>query len=289
MSNFDAIVANIQTDFEKYDAAGQINKQRMYQDAVRALKRFGNDMAIIDHAFIDIVGGVADLPNNFYNLMLAYKCEPYGYKTNIEHHELVSSIFYRERVSNNASWSECDSCCEEVDENIIQEKIMLKTGEATFYYKEPQLLRLTKDISNRNFCAKTCSNLFEKNNTNEIKFQNESVYANFETGSIYMKYYGLPTDEEGNIDIPDSKNGHLLEYVELNLKRKLIERLIANNDAQGGLSSMYQVFAQQEQVALRNAANELKMAKLTPRTLKRRIQTLNRLEVLQYEINTPWL
>ncbi len=288
MSNFESIVANIQNDFEKYDAAGQISKLRLYQDAVKALKRFGNDMAQIKEVFVDINSGVADLPDDFYNLIIAYKCDPMSYESNIETHELQSSYFYRERISNKDTWSDCDSCCNEVSEDVIQEKIYLKTGHATFYYKSPELVRLTREANLKGMCAKTCQNLFNTSSAYEITLSEEVVYANFEKGSLYLKYYGLPTDSEGNIDIPDTKNGHLHDYVELHMKRKLVERLIGGGDAQPGLSNMYSAFVQQESVALRNAANELKMTKLTPRALKR-IQKLNRMEVLTYEINTPWL
>jgi len=100
---------------------------------------------------------------------------------------------------------------------------------------------------------------------------------------VYIQYYGLPEDEEGNIEIPDTPNGHLETYLEYFLKRRLTERLMGNNDTVG-LQNLYQVYSQQESVSLRNASTEIKMTNLKPRTFKR-MQSLNRLESLQYEIN----
>jgi signal recognition particle GTPase len=72
-------------------------------------------------------------------------------------------------------------------------------------------------------------------------------------------------------------------YLEYFLKRRLAERLMGNNDALG-LQNLYQVYSQQENISLRNASTELKMTNLKPRVFKR-MQSLNRLESLQYEIN----
>ncbi len=289
MANFDSIIANIKFDFEKYDSAGQVNEHRIYQDAIRVLRRFGNDMGVIKDTFIDVVGGTADLPNDFYNLIHAYKCDPDTYHSTVENHELQTTYFYKERITNIDEWSDCESCCNKAGENIVQEKVYFTTGNLTFNYKNPTLIKLVKDVHTFKYCPRTCQNLFVKDSTYHMKIQEETLYTNFEKGHIYIKYYGLPTDSEGNIDIPDSKNGHLHEYIELHLKRKLMERLITNIDAQPGLANMYQVIVRQEEIALRNAANELKMTKISPRSLSNKIQKINRLEVLQYEINTPWL
>ena len=53
-----------------------------------------------------------------------------------------------------------------------------------------------------------------------------------------------------------------------------------------GLSNLYGIYKQEEQVALRNASNELKMKKLTPNSF-RKMKRLNDLEVLNYELNLP--
>jgi hypothetical protein len=98
-----------------------------------------------------------------------------------------------------------------------------------------------------------------------------------------MQYYGLPVDEEGNIDIPETPNGHLETFLEYFLKRRIAERLMANNDALG-LQSLYQVYKQEENVSLRNASTELKMSKLKPSTFQK-MKMLNKLESLQYETN----
>lgn len=286
MANFDSIVAGIKVDFEKYDAAGLINEEKLYQDAIRAVKRFGNDMAIIYDQVIEVQNGFAEVPVNFQSLQLAYKCEPLGYK--VEGTKgLQSSITYVERIKNTAYWSECQSCCDELKESIVTENVYVDTGDkVTFYYNQPTLLKLTKSpVSGKWSCQTDCKNRYVHRSETpyDMRIEGNEIHFNFNEGYIFFRYYGLPMDENGNVDIPSTPNGHLENYIELHLKRKLIERLIINIDAQPGLANMYPVIQQQEQMALRNAANELKMMTLNPRRLKDVIRQ-NRLETLRYEV-----
>jgi len=289
MSNFDRILANIKDDFEKYDLAGLINEDRLYQDAIRALKRFGNDMAIIYDEVVEVKAGRAQLPEAFHALVVAYKCEPLDYKIHESKEEIAHSMMFIERVANTASWSECNSCCDESSESIIRENIKYDLGgRVTFRYTTPTLLRLTRNTVTKNKCISTCKNLFAPINStpNEMRIEGEELHTNFENGFIFLKYYGLPIDDEGRVDIPSTSNEHLEEYIELHLKRKLTERLMINNDAQQGLANMYQVIAQREPVALRNAANELKMRSLTPKALKG-MRRASKYKTLQYEVLSP--
>lgn len=289
MSNFDSIVANIKDDLEKYDIAGLLNEDRMYGDAIRATRRFGNDMAIIYDEVVEVNAGRAQLPPNFYSLLLAYKCEPIGYSSQVSKPELMTSITYIERISNNSRWSECSACCEEQSESIIQERVYLDLGKTvTFHYGMPTLLRLTKNPMTKSRCASTCKNLYVPFNTTdyEMRIEGNELHTNFEQGNIMLRFYGLPVDENGDVDIPTSTNGALERYIETYVKARVMERIMMNNDALPGLREIYPVVIQQERIELRNAMNELKMRSLTPQNLKALIR-LNKQQSLQYEVLTP--
>jgi hypothetical protein len=289
MSNFDSIVANIKDDLEKYETAGLLNEDRMYQHAIQAVKRFGNDMAIIYDEIVEVNEGRAQLPPNFYSLLLAYKCEPLGYTTEVSKPELMTSIMFMERVRQSNVWSECNSCCEDRSDSIITENVYLDLGKkVSFHYHMPTLLRLTKNPMRKTMCVSTCKNLYAPLHSTpyEMRIEERELHTNFETGNIMLRYYGLPLDEDGNIDVPTSTNGALERYVESFIKRKVIEKLITNNDAQQGLVEIYRVTIQEEKVELRNAMNELKMRSLTPHALKK-LARRNKLETLQYEVLTP--
>lgn len=288
MSNIDSIIAEVVDDLSNYSDAGLIDENKLYNDAVKALKRFGNDVTVLQEAIIDVKGGVAELPRQFFSLYFAYLCEPLAYTTeDVEFDDLQSSYFYRERVAMNSNWSNCESCCENQEENVIRESVYFKRGKANFYYHRPQLLRLGKSLK-KSSCHSKCRNKYTTDNPNEIVIIENMLQANFNEGTIYMQYYGLPVDDEGNIDIPETKNGNLETYIEYYLKRKTAERLMGNNDA-AGLQNLYGIYKGEENNAVRLASAELKLTKLTPRALQRWVR-LNKLEALSFEITAPrWL
>lgn len=280
-----SLIEEVKNSLSKYADAGLIDEDSLYRNIVLGLKRFGNDVMVLQESVVHVKDGEAKLSQGFWSLYLAYLCEPLGYKrNNIEVHDLQSSFFYRERVEKTNTWSECDACCDNVTEKIVRENLYFNNSKVEFMYHRPRLLSLGKTFK-KNACHAQCRNKFVKDNPNEITIDGTTLGANFDSGYIYMQFYGLPQDDEGVIEIPESKNGHLETYLEYHLKRRLAEDLIANNDAQG-LSNMYSIYAQQEQIALKNASAELKMTKIGRKGTKR-ISRLNKLESLQYETNFP--
>lgn len=287
MSNAKALVAEVRSSLRKYSDAGLIDENSLYRDIEQGLKRFGNDVMEKHETVVRVEAGKAHLPNNFFSLLVAYECEPLGFENSskVEYEDLLSSYLYKERVVDSDRWSECEACCEENSQNVITEKVYFKQELLKFHYHNPILLSLGKTF-NKNACHGKCRNKYVRDNPNEITISGTTLHANFNEGDIYMQYYGLPIDEDGHVDIPDTKNGHLETYLEYYLKRRLAEDLIANNDAKG-LQNMYSVFAQQEQISLKNASSELKMSSLKP-SFAKRLKRLNRLEMLQYESALTW-
>ena len=283
-SNVEGLIAQIKSDLSKYDDAGLIDDTSLYRDITLGLKRFGNDVMQLQENMVEVKNGYGELPQSFFSLYVAYLCNPAGFTSTqfIHQDPLISSIVYKEKVINEKVWSECDASCETVTENVIRENIYFNGKAIQLRYNNPTLLSLGKSFNKSN-CHSACRNKLVRDNPNEIVILDYRLQANFNEGYIYMQYYGLPTDEDGNIEIPETKNGHLETYLEYFLKRRLAERLMGNNDAQG-LQSLYQVYKQEETVALKNASTELKMSKLKPSTFAK-IKRLNQLESKQFETN----
>jgi len=290
MSNIDTVISKVRRDLNKYDDAGLIDENELYSDAITCLKRFGNDIGLKKETFIQVTDGFATLPEDFMMLHLALLCEPDYYQTSgIEFHTLQSSLFYKERVEIGGQWGECDTCPKPTEDKVIRENIYFNPGGLmTFYYKKPILLNLVKGFA-KEACAPSCFNRMRSDNPYEINIvSRRTLHANFRNGTIMLRYIGMPTDEDGNIDIPDTFNGHMYTYMEYYLKRRLAEQLIANGDAQG-IQNLYQAYKAEETVALRNTVNDLKMGRLNYKDFRKRMMKLNRLETLQYEISTPVL
>lgn len=284
-NNVDALITEVKSQLSKYDDAGLIDDTSLYRDITLGLRRFGNDIAVLQEKVLFVKDGLTKLPDSFFSLFGAYLCNPKGFETKgkFPQDNLINSVMYRERTIETKKWSDCDASCENITENVVRENLYYNGQPyGAFVYENPTLLKLGKTFLRQN-CHKDCRNKVVHDNPNEIVIHNFTLQANFNEGYVYIQYYGLPVDEEGNINIPDTPNGHLEMYLEYFLKRRLAERLMGNNDALG-LQNLYQVYSQQENITLRNASTELKMTNLKPRVFKR-MQSLNRLESLQYEIN----
>lgn len=280
MSNTQSLIAEVKSDLSKYADANLLDENSMYRDIVKGLKRFGNDVLTTHETVVKVEEGEVALSENFSQLIFAYLCHPVSFSPAVEVHHLQDSIFYTEKTIRTREWNECEANCETHTDSVIKENLYFKEKKvAEFCYDRPQLLSLGKSFK-KSACHALCRNKMVRDNPNEIVIINTTLQANFKAGHIYMQYYGLPTDEDGMIEIPDTFNGSVEEYLEYRLKRKIAERLIGNNDAVA-LSNMLGYFATEENKALKRASNELKMGGLKKAIKK--WSNLNKLESLRYE------
>lgn len=77
--NIEAIISTVLLEYEKEDAVGLIDEARLYDDAIRALKKFGNDITVGQEFVVSVKGFQGILPNNYAKIREAWLCEPKGY------------------------------------------------------------------------------------------------------------------------------------------------------------------------------------------------------------------
>lgn len=98
-----------------------------------------------------------------------------------------------------------------------------------------------------------------------------------------MKYRSLPFDDDGNIFIPDTSQGLLVDYIENYVKMRLFEEWTLNNEVQGA-SEILKLYIQQDLIKFKNAKTELKMDNLTwddfYKSLNRRKNDFRKYEVM---------
>lgn len=287
MSNTTALIEEVKSKLRKYTDSGLIDENALYREIVLGLKKFGNGVCEIHEAVLDLKDGKVELPQNFNSLYFAYLCEPLGYQkdSNIEVHDLQSSYFYTERTGGSNPWSECSPCCNNESEKVIKESLYFVGGNVDFYYKNPVLLRLSSKSIKTKEIHTSCKNRLARSGSEVIEISKRMLKANFKKGHIYINYFGLPVDEDGKVEIPDTYNGHLEKYLEYRLLSETTLQLIGNNDAQG-LQSMYTEYRRLEGLNLKNASNDLKMNAINPDELRGRIRRLNRLDSVKYEVGT---
>lgn len=253
-------IAEIKSDLSRYDQAGMIDEISIYGWMEDALKKFGKLICVLTDTVLPVNNGTACLPSDFYSFRLAYKCEPIGYTTKAETSDLQGEFAWIERTERGFRWNSCDECCKEEYESVITEKLYIKNKEVDFHYHSPKLLNLGPTIR-KNIKYDKCP--FDPYSKDEINIDSSRIFANFDSGFLYLRYYAIPKSEDETPMIPDTELGDLQQYVFCYVKRCIFEKLFANGDDPNVVNKL-QYYMSQEPVLLRKAQGELKMSKMSP-------------------------
>ena len=265
---FQELLSDIKSTFRSYDAAGLIDELSVYNWYLSCLREFGALPLETFEEVLEVRNGQAKLPDGFRKLILALKCEPFVYKTKHKDH-LQDTRFWKVRHEKSALWSSCEDCCIEEREDFIVEKFFYREYESEYYYKNPILLRLVPGI-NRKMCTTDCKNFSIKNSPYEINIlKGKTLQANFDTGNIFIRYKGFEEDEDGFIEIPETYNGYLEEYITNEIKSNILEDVIANGDAVTNEATLLGYYAQKARDNKVKAMTELKAKNFSKEALRK--------------------
>lgn len=279
------LLAEIKADLHKYDDAGAIDTASVYRWAEFALKRFGGAIAVTAEAVVKTINMQADLPDDFFDLLDAYRVEPLvceipgGEEARAD---LQREIGFIERTERGFRWNSCTECCKEEFEKTITERIYIGGHEVRFHYDHPERLTFGRGI--RRDCAANDYRDKYDWNRNDLSVVGDKLYSRFD-GFIYIIYRAIPVDGDGLPYIPDSQLGYLEDYVETYIKMKIFENAAANNLIEGA-GSVYQLYAQQEPSKFARAMREAKMSQFTLDDYRRAAES-NRRMMLSYEYMWP--
>lgn len=289
-NNISAIIAELKEEYEKQDSANLINEAFLYNHCVTALRRFGNSITQEMTCLVDIKKGHGEFPDNYVQLNYLELYEPHSYEiSNVNDEALLNNKFYVERVERNSSWSECDPSIKTVTENTITETVHVGMGYIKMRYHNKRHIFLRRKIGQRDGVALHCPNNKIIEGCEEAEINGRHIMTSFDEGTLYVNYLGLPMDENGDIDIPESSGDCLNIYVKLYAEAKLLKKLIAQEDAGQGIMQIYPEVLRKEEIALKNAAGKVKFSQLRPKKILRRFRKLNRLESITYEVSRGWL
>lgn len=229
------IIAEVRTDLAQYESAGMLDEIALRNWAKRALKTFGNLVTTLNEKTIEVKNGKAKLPEDFYSLYAAAKCDPKRCEIiKGDESDLVDTFFYRIRTEALKTFDNQSNVIQEGEYKEVVEKIYLRGGsvEADLYFHRPTLLKLTRGIK-KEHCHSECKNLSKQLTSSspwEINILGDFIQTNFSEGFIYLQYFGLEKDEEGEIIIPELSNDQLVEYITYHLKRKSLESIWISDD-----------------------------------------------------------
>ena len=281
------LIAEVESIFPQYAEAGLIDRIAITNRVLKALKKFGNNIMIKNETFIDVKGGKAEIPKDYWNLLIAIKCEPHSYKiTKGTRDTLLDSYFFRERTEHNSIWNAAYEEYVPEETTTISEKFVFRKAEADFNYKPVAPLKLVKAFK-RNTCANNSpykSTDFARNSPYEINIYNRHLQTNFTNGTIYMQYLGLPTDDDGEVIIPETQHSELEEYLLYLGQEEVLYRVMMSND-DPNVSNKYLLVKQLAKDAQQLAYTETKMSTL--RNWKEKFNERKKRQTLAYERLLP--
>ena len=254
---FDQLMADVKSDFKKYDLQNLIDEQ----DMIKITKAVNYDLGLrinqTKEAVLEVEKGRVRLPLDFYTVNFMLICGQYSIKeyvpqgTHIEERIIDPVIPEYQQAPPPVNLDACEPpevdpcdpclqcgnpCCTDTcgpcssneascSLNCKGEQFQLVQvlKHETRVYTVLQPLRL---LENAMEIECDCPNLYwESPNTAWIK--DGWLYTNFKTGKVYINYQGLMEDAEGNLMVLDHDMINL--YYEYALKRRIIENLIMDD------------------------------------------------------------
>jgi len=223
------IYSKIRREFKSFTSSNLIDEGEFPIYTKEVLDKLGMSAMQECEAILDIENKKHKLPYNFQQLHAAYKCTPSFSKTDAIWHPQQSSTVRNDITCETIGVSNCKiECCytETVLEKITIQQF-IKDDCSYRNYCNPVLLRLSPNV--KSSCSSDCLNL-HASSIFEISINNGYLYTNFDEGSVYIKYYGLPTDEDGLPMIPDITE--IKKAVEWYIKYQLLLNWWFNSEVQ---------------------------------------------------------
>lgn len=288
--SIEEFITELKVSLRTFDKRDLIDEVSVYRWVELALKKFGGDISMPKDVVLDLKQKQAVMPGDYYDLILAYKCDFAGYEIPEGDKiipELQNTLAWKERTERSYRWCSCDECCKDECERTIIEKFYINTHdrdhEVRCYYNKPVKLKLSRPML-KDMCLAKYRNMYDQESPYEINIVNGTFYANFD-GPVYIKYKALPFDGKGDIFIPDTPLGGLADYVDTYVRMKLFEEWMYNGEVQGA-ADMFKLYLQQEPIKFRTTRTELKMSNLRLEDLYEPLRRRKK-EISKYEVMYP--
>lgn len=199
------------------------------------LRGFGRNVMTQYEDVVHINNFRGEMPDNFASLNLAVYCEAdfVSYPKGVDPIKVQTRLI-GERITM-PEITLCEDCTPIEDttrcgERIIENLYLDATERIDVHYKNYNYVKLGPDLV-RSHCSTDCINRNVKDSPYSINIKGTTIYSNFKKGSLYVRYYGLPMDEDCLPVIPDTPNKFLEKYLEVNVKRRILEDAMLSKDS----------------------------------------------------------
>lgn len=283
MTTLTEFTSEIINKFQAYEK--DIDKVSIKTDVIDRLRKLGNNITYLNESIETVVNSRVILPEDFKSLKIALKVDSVGYNIEGDKNNITDSYIYKERIENPAYYDEINqkyvTTC---DSKVITEKITINNSNLNYYYS-PTWLSVTKGFNKSSFDSK-CLNLhptIRNSYPHEININGKTLNTNFSTGQIYIQYNALPTDENGEIVIPEYTTGDIYNYIENYVKIRIAEDLITNNLNPKGITQLYPTWKAEDR-ELKSAALKEAKFKGAGKKWQERFKKRNMQEIRKFQL-----
>lgn len=285
MTTEQELFSEIKNTLKSYDESNLIDEITLRMWLKSEIKSFGTNVMVMTDDIIEVKGGKAVLPDDFWRLKEAWKYKPSFFKIDSGSLEdLEKNSYWKTRVTQNGFVNGDKQSCD--TSHTVKEEVHFNDAYASLHYGSPTILRLTRGFNSK-AVIKDCLNLpsrVKKKEKNEINIVGNTLQTEFTSGFIYLVYQALPM-EEGKVIIPETQHDALYKYLLTFLKLKVFEEIWLNNDDPNLGNKISYLYAQSEDYRSR-ADSELKAGILNPSSWKT-VRNTNRQRHRKYERLIP--
>ena len=237
------IIAEIKNKLKVYDQQGLLDDISLNNWMKENIKEFGGNIMNEYQTVLLVEKGKAKLPDNFWALKAAVKCEQEGYVEEPAQKHIQNRISYLEwtEIKDYYNYLDGRPCLEDEDSKYITETLYFETPNKSykFYYKQPALLNLIPHTYAVR-CDSNCPNLIAKSEYDiSIDENHNYLTTNFNDGFVWLWYKGLPCDDSGDLMIPETSKDKLKNYIiYFAIVRTLQDLLLSEDDTTGVMQKL---------------------------------------------------
>ena len=163
------IISEIKSALKTYDQQGLLDEISIRNWIKENIKEFGGNIMNEYQTVLIVEKGKVKLPDNFWALKAAIKCEQEGYTEEKVEKHIQKRISYLEwtDIEDYYNYIEGRPCLEDGDSKYVTETLYFEVPKKAykFYYKQPKILNLKNHVYQVR-CEDNCPNL---NNNSEFE------------------------------------------------------------------------------------------------------------------------
>lgn len=202
------LLSRIKRELKSFDQLGLIDGNDFYDYVMDVLKELHMGGYMEKQAILEIKDNKARLPDHFKYLYSANLCKLRGNGTNTRHPQ-NGYVFYTDTLYEPTHSTHCKKQCEVCDGGYkvtVREYIEGIEDIRNYHYDEVCPLRVVP--SSAHYCVDGYNRQHNNyyGNKHSISIDGDYITTDFPEGTIYIKYYALPIDDESGLPlIPDDR------------------------------------------------------------------------------------